>query len=161
MDRKAIQTRVRELAEQLNIPRPKLNQSNAVLRDWIEEHPIEVFNLQKLIDEKAFQEIFNEVLGGRLMTLEQSTNIINSIIADGKYIITFNNTYFPVNAYNTNLFKFILQNGFIKIEDDELGSDHQRDALLEPITEVEVEKLAQVQNLNRDADGAFFNRLNS
>ena len=160
MDRKAIQTRVRELAEQLNIPRPKLNQSNAVLRDWIEEHPIEVFNLQKLIDEKAFQEIFNEVLGGRLMTLEQSTNIINSIIADGKYIITFNNTYFPVNAYNTNLFKFILQNGFIKIEDDELGSDHQRDALLEPITEVEVEKLAQVQNLNRDADGAFFNRLN-
>ena len=173
-NRKILQNRVRRIAAiNTNVDRPRLTATNAVLEQWIQNNSITPENLQQAtpkllfsrqlrqrIEAKQFQEIFSEVVNGITLSKQQAIQLYNAMVADGRYVITYNYSTSPINPLNRSFILQLLQNGFIPFDEDrDIGSDKQRENLVGGVYNVLIRLLPPLA-LNRNADGAFFPRLN-
>jgi hypothetical protein len=172
--RSELKEKVLNISNARGIPKIRLNASNDALKQWIKDNSFprgllsrekieKSKQLKELIRTKNFQAIFEATKDGQKLFKHQSEDVFNAMIAnDQRYMITLNETSFPVNQANKEFIVDLLRKGFVESTEDREGSDRQKAVLSEDITHILVELLIRpVVPVNRDQDGAFFSRLNA
>jgi hypothetical protein len=174
--RSELKEKVLNISNTRGIPKIRLNASNDALKQWIKDNSFQ-FNdltlglskiekskiLKERISNRDFQAIFEAIKDGQKLFKHQAEDVFKAMISnDQRYMITLNETSFPVNQANKEFIENLLRKGFVEADENEAGSDRQKAVLSEDITFILVELLIRpVVPINRDQDGAFFSRLNA
>ena len=171
--RNDLKNKVIQISKARGIKKIRLNASNDDLRQWIKQNSITFVidltriekskQLKERITNRDFQAIFEDIRNGQKLFKHQAEDVFKAMTANNdKYLISLNETSFPVNQANKEFIVDLLRKGFVETDENDPGSDRQKAVLSEEITSVLVELLIRPEQApNRDQDGAFFSRLNS